>query len=253
MRKPSPPTLGALETNYRHLAEIAAQDAAERQKGIKLLRVVSGSPNLPYIALTFDDGPHGAKTTMLLDMLKQLHCPSTFFLVGSQARRYPSLVQRIAAEGHEIGNHTFSHYRLTRIPREEIADELNRTRDLLRAIVGAPSKLFRPPGGEYNPDILKIVEKNGYTTVLWTNDPADYKLHRTAADVQRLVMRDITPGGIILLHDGVRATLKALPGMVQSLREKGYIFVTVSGLIQRGGGLDLVKNISFSRTSARER
>ncbi|MGC4047963.1 MAG: polysaccharide deacetylase family protein [Armatimonas sp.] len=251
-----PPTKGsqgAKETNYRRLAEIAAQDDAERQKGIKLLRVVSGSPNLPYIALTFDDGPHGEKTSQLLDLLKQLHCPSTFFLVGSQARRHPELVQRIAVEGHEIGNHTFNHYRLNRIPTEEIANELNRTRDLLKAIVGAPSRLFRPPGGEYSPEILKIVERNGYTTVLWTDDPADYKLNRTAADIKRLVIRDITPGGIILLHDGIRATVQALPSLVRTLRDKGYIFVTVSELIQRGGGLDLVKNISFSRTSARER
>jgi peptidoglycan-N-acetylglucosamine deacetylase len=251
MRKPAPPNQGVKETDYRRLAEIAAQDAAERQKGIKLLRVVSGSPSLPYIALTFDDGPHGVKTTALLDILKAQSCPATFFLVGMQARRYPEIVQRIAAEGHELGNHTFNHYRLTRIPQEEVVGELTRTRDLLRAMVGAPSRLFRPPGGEYTPEILKIVERNGFTTVLWTDDPADYKPHRTAADVERLVLRDITPGGIILLHDGVRATLEALPGMIRRLREKGYIFVTVSGLIKRGGGLDLVKNINFSRTSAR--
>jgi peptidoglycan/xylan/chitin deacetylase (PgdA/CDA1 family) len=252
MRK-SPPLTGSgpKETDYRRLAEIAAQDAAERQKGIKLLRVVSGDPSKPYIALTFDDGPHGVKTERLLDTLKELRCPSTFFVVGAQARRYPELVQRIAAEGHEIGNHTFNHYRLTRIPLDGVADELNRTRDLLRAFVGAPSRLFRPPGGEYNPEILKIVEKQGYTTVLWTNDPADYKAHRSAADVERLVLRDITRGGIILLHDGVRATLECLPTLVSRLRQKGYIFVTVSGLIQRGGGVEMVRNINFSRTSAR--
>jgi peptidoglycan-N-acetylglucosamine deacetylase len=241
------------ETKYRRLAEVAAQDDLERQRGIKLLRVLSGDLNKPYIALTFDDGPHGGKTIELLDLLKKLRCPSTFFVVGSQARRYPELVQRIVVEGHELGNHTFNHYRLTRIPLDEVHDELNRTRALLQAIVGTPSRLFRPPGGEYSPEILKIVEKNGYTTVLWTDDPADYKTGRTPQDLERLVLRDITPGGIILLHDGVNATLKALPNIVQSLRNKGYIFVTISGLIQHGGGLEIVRNFNISKTSARFR
>ena len=243
----------AKETKYRRLAEVAAQDDAERQRGIKLLRVLSGDPHKPYIALTFDDGPHGTKTTELLDLLKKLRCPSTFFVVGAQVRRYPELVQRMVVEGHELGNHTFNHYRLTRIPLDEVGDELNRTRALLRAIVGSSSRLFRPPGGEYNPEILKIVEKNGYTTVLWTDDPADYKAERTPGDLERLVLRDITPGGIILLHDGIDATLKALPNIVQSLRNKGYIFTTVSGLIQHGGGIEIVRNFNISKTSARFR
>jgi peptidoglycan-N-acetylglucosamine deacetylase len=253
MRKPSDPSSPSTlkETSYRRLAEIASQDAAERQRGIKLLRIISGSPSKPYIALTFDDGPHGSKTVDLLECLKKLSCPATFFLVGAQARRYPELVQRIAAEGHEIGNHTFNHYRLTRIPLDEVAGELNRARDVLKAFVGSPSRLFRPPGGEYTPDILKIVEQNGYTTVLWTDDPADYKHGRSAADIERLVIRDITQGGIVLLHDGVAATLASLPSLVKKLRQKGYIFVTVSGLIQRGGGIEMVRNLNFSRTSAR--
>lgn len=249
----NPPGESAKETSYRKLAEVAAQDDAERQRGIKLLRVLSGNPQKPYIALTFDDGPHGGKTAQLLDLLKKLKCPSTFFLVGAMARRYPELVQRMVVEGHELGNHTFNHYRLTRIPLEEVADELNRTKRLLQGIVGAPSRLFRPPGGEYNPAILKIVEKNGYTTILWTDDPADYKKGRTPRDLERLVMRDITPGGIILLHDGIDATLKTLPSLVQRLREKGYIFVTVSDLIQRGGGIETVRNFNISKTSARFR
>ena len=263
MRKPGPtaPSLpsrnpsgeSAKETSYRRLAEVAAQDDAERQRGIKLLRVLSGDPHKPYIALTFDDGPHGGKTVQLLNLLKQLRCPATFFLVGSQARRYPELVQRMVIEGHELGNHTFNHYRLTRIPLEEVEGELNRTKSLLQTIVGSPSRLFRPPGGEYNPAILKIVEKNGYTTILWTDDPADYKIGRKPQELERLVMRDITQGGIILLHDGIDATLRALPGIVKKLREKGYIFATVSNLIQRGGGIEIVRNFNISKTSARFR
>jgi chitin deacetylase len=256
MRKPQKPSTlpdsrdDLHEKEYRRLVELAAQDDMERQKGIRPLRVLSGDPRKPYIALTFDDGPHGARTIKLLEILKKHRCPATFFVVGTQVRRYPEQVQRMVLEGHELGNHTFNHYRLTRIPLDAVAGELNRTGALLEALTGVRTRLFRPPGGEYNPAILKIVEKNGYATILWTDDPADYKPRRTPEQLAGLVLRDITPGGIILLHDGVQATLEALPGMLVRLREKGYIFVTMSALIRHGGGLEKVRKFRISRTSA---
>jgi peptidoglycan/xylan/chitin deacetylase (PgdA/CDA1 family) len=260
MRKRQPPTVFTspsgshderLEKGYRRLVEIAAQDDAERERGIRLLKVITGDPHLPYIALTFDDGPHGSHTTQLLDLLRHLYVPATFFLVGKQIALYPSLVQRMVVEGHEVGNHTYHHYRLPQIPLEEIAGELNATRDLVFSIIGARIRLFRPPGGEYTPVTQRIVEQNGYATILWTDDPADFVPGRTPAQIQAFVKRDITPGGIILLHDGIPATLKALPAIVSSLRLRGFIFVTVSELIQRGGGLLKVRGLRVhSRTTA---
>lgn len=240
------------ERGYRRLVEIAAQDDAERERGIKLLKVITGDPAKPYIALTFDDGPHGPRTVQLLDLLHKLGVPATFFVVGRQVARFPGIVQRMVVEGHEVGNHTYNHYRLPRIPLEEVAGELNSTRDLLFSVLGIRVRLFRPPGGEYNPAILKIAEQNGYATILWTDDPADFAPGRTTAQIEAFVKRDITPGGIILLHDGIPATWGALPSLVASFRAQGFIFVTVSELIQRGGGLLRVRNIRVpSRTSAR--
>ncbi len=255
MRKAPPPPLDRhderLEKGCRHLVEIKAQDDAERERGIKLLKVITGDPQLRYIALTFDDGPHGSHTAQLLDLLKRLAVPATFFLVGKQIALYPGLVQRMVVEGHEIGNHTCHHYRLPKIPLEAVAGELNATRDLVHSIIGARIRLFRPPGGEYNPAIQRVAELNGYATILWTDDPGDFEAGRTPKQIEEFVMRDITPGGIILLHDGVAATMKALPGIVSSLRTRGFIFVTVSELIQRGGGLMKVRNLHVrSRTTA---
>ncbi|MES2459228.1 MAG: polysaccharide deacetylase family protein [Armatimonadota bacterium] len=239
------------ENGYRRLVEIAAQDDAERERGIRLLKVITGDPHLPYIALTFDDGPHGPRTAQLLDLLRRLVVPATFFLVGKQIALYPRLVQRMVLEGHEVGNHTYHHYRLPQIPLEEVAGELNATRDLVSSIIGARIRLFRPPGGEYNPEVQHIAEKNGYATILWTDDPADFVAGRTSAQIEGFVKRDMTPGGIILLHDGIPATMKALPDIVVSLRARGFIFVTVSELIQRGGGLLRVRNLRVhSRTTA---
>ena len=213
MRKPGPPLVslparhqnpadrrpGAKEVDYRRLAEIAAQDDAERQRGIKLLRVLSGNPRQPYIALTFDDGPHGGKTVRLLDLLKKLHCPSTFFLVGAQARRYPELVQRIVVEGHELGNHTFNHYRLTRIPSrrsgrgaEPHARATSRDRGIAESTV-SPARRRVQSGNSQN-----CREKRLH------HDSLDRRSRRTTneggtpQELERLVIRDITPGGIIL-------------------------------------------------------
>lgn len=239
-----------LEQEYRRLVELSAQDDAERERGISLLKVVSGDPYRPYIALTFDDGPHGPRTLVLLEILRRLNVPATFFVVGAQARKRPEIVERISLDGHEIGNHTFHHYRLTRVPLDEVPDELNRTRELLRGIIGVQTRLFRPPGGEYDAAILRTVERLGYVTILWTDDPADYKQGRTPQQIEQLVLRDITRGGIILLHDGVEATLTALPRLVARLRARGYIFVTVSELIQRSGGLMRTREYRISRTAA---
>ena len=241
----------AQERGYRRMVELAAQDDAERERGIRLLKVITGDPGKPYISLTFDDGPHGSRTMELLDLLHHLGVPATFFLVGKQVMRFPGIVQRIVVDGHEIGNHTYNHYRLTRIPLEEVAGELNATRDALFSLLGIRVRLFRPPGGDYNPAILKIAEQNGYATILWTDDPADFAPGRTPAQIEAFVKRDITPGGIILLHDGVPATWAALPGIVANFKAQGFIFVTVSELIQRGGGLLRVRNIRVpSRTAA---
>lgn len=239
-------------SEYRRQVQLAVLDDVERQKGIRISKVLTGDPRQRYIALTFDDGPHGEKTVQLLEILKRLKVPSTFFVVGKMVLRYPELIERIVLEGHELGNHTYHHYRLPKIPVDQVVGELNRTRDLLTGIVGAPTKLFRPPGGEYNDTIQAIIAREGYSSILWTNDPADYKPGRTSEQLIQLVQRDITPGGIILLHDGLPATMNALPEMVSRLRSQGYVFVTVSELIQKGGGLTHLRTptTKISRTAA---
>jgi peptidoglycan-N-acetylglucosamine deacetylase len=240
------------DPEYRRLLALALKDDVDRQKGIRVTKVVTGDPAQRFVALTFDDGPHGEKTGELLTVLRRLSVPATFFLVGKMCLRYPELVERIVLDGHELGNHTYNHYRLPLIPLSEVPGELRRTRDVLTNIVGAPTRLFRPPGGEYNETIQKIIAQEGFTNMLWTDDPADYKPGRTAAKITELVMRDITPGGIILLHSGLPETVKAVPEMVSRLRNQGYTFVTCSELIQRGNGLLNLQNLParISRTAA---
>ena len=121
---------------------------------------------------------------------------------------------------------------------------------LSNQVTGLRTRLFRPPGGEYTLAIQRVVERNGYASIMWSDDPADYVTGRTPAQIEGFIMRDITPGGIILCHDGIPATWAALPSIVARCRAKGLIFVTVSELIQRGGGLLRVRELKASRTSA---
>ena len=224
---------------------------ASRQKTIHCSEVVCGDMHRPFVALTFDDGPHDGKTSRLLSILKRLDVPATFFLVGAQIRKFPGVTGQIAADGHEIGNHTFHHFRLPAIPKENVGEEIDRTTELIANLTGFSTRLFRPPGGETNRDVLREVHARRLANILWSDDPADFKLGRTPARITELVLRDLTPGGIILLHDGVEATMDALPEMVRRIRARGLRFVTVSDLIARGGGLRGQRIPAFiSRTAA---
>ena len=215
--------------------KIASQKMVDRQKKIRVPEIIEGNWLQPRIALTFDDGPHPIMTSRLLERLKQLDVVATFFLVGKRMRFHPDIVERILLDGHEIGNHTYHHVRLPCLPPMEVLNAFLRTDATLRLITGYGSRLVRPPGGEYSPSISRLLASQGYINVLWTCDPADYKPGRTARDITRLILRDITPGGTILLHSGLQTTIESLEGTVSSLRDRGYTFATVSDMIIAGG------------------
>jgi cellulose synthase/poly-beta-1,6-N-acetylglucosamine synthase-like glycosyltransferase/peptidoglycan/xylan/chitin deacetylase (PgdA/CDA1 family)/spore germination protein YaaH len=198
------------------------------------------------IALTFDDGPDPAWTPAILDILKRENVPATFFVIGKNGQAYPDLLRRIVADGHEIGNHTFTHPNLGEIPGRITDLELNATQRLIESVTGRSTLLFRPPYfGDAEADTPEEVEpairaKNlGYIMVGLRIDPGDWKPNITADEiVQKTIDRasDTNPetrGQVVLLHDsgGDRAaTIEALPRMIEALRAKGFKFVLVSDL-----------------------
>jgi peptidoglycan-N-acetylglucosamine deacetylase len=199
-----------------------------------------------WIALTFDDGPDPDFTPRILDILKQENVPATFFVIGKNGQAYPDLLRRMVNEGHEIGNHTFTHPNLGEIPGKITDLELNATQRLIESITGRSTVLFRPPYfGDAEADRPEEVEpairaKNlGYIMVGLRIDPGDWKPSVTPDEiVQRTIDRaqDNNPetrGNVVLLHDsgGDReATIAALPRLIRELRAKGYTFVPVSAL-----------------------
>ncbi|HLO00368.1 MAG TPA: glycosyltransferase [Pyrinomonadaceae bacterium] len=198
------------------------------------------------IALTFDDGPDPRWTPAILDILKQENVPATFFVIGKNGQAYPDLLRRVVNEGHEIGNHTYTHPNLGEMPGSLAELELNATQRLIESETGRSTVLFRPPYfGDAEADKPEEVEpayqaqQLGYLMVGVRIDPDDWKLPVTAKEISdRTVERALdtnpdTRGQVVLLHDsgGDRsATIAALPMLIHELRARGFRFVAVSDL-----------------------
>ncbi|WP_033279524.1 polysaccharide deacetylase family protein [Streptomyces sp. NRRL F-525] len=185
------------------------------------------------IALTFDAGP-SENSARLLDILKEKQVPATFFLLGKRhIEKYPELVERMAAEGHEVASHTWDHKILTRITPAQIRDELVRTDDAIERITGRRPTLMRPPQGRTDDEVHAICRELGLAEVLWSVTAKDYATTDSALITKR-VLAQASRDGIILLHDLYQGTVPAVPGIIDALKERGYVFVTVPQLLAPG-------------------
>ncbi len=185
----------------------------------------------PYIALTFDDGPHGVNTPRLLDMLKQRKVKATFFVVGQCVAEYPEIAKRIVEEGHEIANHSWSHPQLTKLGEGGVTEQLGKTHDVIHQTTGVATKLLRPPYGAFTQNQQAwAYRKWGYKCILWDVDTLDWKI-RSASHVQSEILGHTVPGSIILTHDIHKTTIDAMPASIDGLLAKGFKFVTVSELL----------------------
>ena len=184
-----------------------------------------------YLALTFDDGPRPGTTDRLLDGLKQQGASATFFLVGEQAALYPDLVKRMEEEGHQVGNHTWSHVRLEGEDEEMLRQEIENTEILLGNILGGSNYWLRSPYGFAADTVTKQVE---VPMVKWSVDPRDWE-SRDAEKIFRAVLGAVKPNSIILLHDIYEPSVNAALRLVETLQEQGYLFVTVEELLRLNG------------------
>jgi peptidoglycan-N-acetylglucosamine deacetylase len=185
----------------------------------------------PYIALTFDDGPSAKLTPKLLDLLGAHHIKATFFVIGQNVADHPEIVARAAREGHEIGNHSWSHPAFAKMSDEAVRRELQKTDDAIQSATGNRPTLMRPPYGSIAPRQKKwINEEFGYKIVMWDVDPFDWKRPGPIAVTNRIV-RNTRAGSIVLSHDIHPGTIEAMPAAIDHLEAKGFKFVTVSELI----------------------
>jgi peptidoglycan/xylan/chitin deacetylase (PgdA/CDA1 family) len=185
----------------------------------------------PYIAMTFDDGPSAENTPRLLEMLKQRNIKATFFLIGQNVVSNPDLVRRILAEGHEIGNHSWTHPQLSKLSDDRVTAEITQTQDAIKDASGFTPTLLRPPYGAITPRQREWIENRfGLNIILWSVDPFDWKRPGASVITQRIVSQT-RPGAIILSHDIHKQTVDAMPATLDALIAKGYKFATVSQLI----------------------
>ncbi|MBR3715065.1 MAG: polysaccharide deacetylase family protein [Clostridia bacterium] len=186
------------------------------------------------IALTFDDGPHKKYTSEILDILDEYSIKATFFVVGLCAEKYPEIIAREIASGHEIGNHTYSHIHLRNANGEQIAGEIDKTEQLLMENNGYSTTLFRPPEGVCNDTVRAVAKNMNYSLVLWTVDTKDW-VPSSCESIVNSVLSSVDGGEIILMHDyvvGKSNTPDALRIIIPKLIEEGYKFVTVSELLK---------------------
>lgn len=192
----------------------------------------SADPETRKIALTFDDGPHPSYTYRILDILDRYGVKATFFMIGTNVEYYPEVAKEVLRRGHEVGNHTYSHTRLTNMDGPTLTDELKKCEAVMEKTLGHHPSLFRPPEGVVSSTVRSCADCRGYTVVLWSVDTRDWETKEIGAIVNH-VMREVKPGAIILMHDYTAhsKTPEALEIVLPRLLDQGYEPVTVSRLI----------------------
>lgn len=199
------------------------------------VEVARGHPGR-RVALTLDAGASAEPVADILNTLRQYDVHITFFLTGKWAEENPDIVRRIAAEGHEIGNHTYSHPYMTELTEEAIIEEVQRTEQIIRELAGQTTRpLFRPPYGDRNQALLDTLGREGYISIYWTVDSLDSVGDPKTADflLQRVTHPPVElDGAIILMHVGNRTTADALPAILEWYRREGYQVVKVSDILR---------------------
>lgn len=180
------------------------------------------------IALTFDDGP-GPYTTQLLDILDQHGAKATFFLIGSKVSAQADVLRRMHSRGHQLGNHSWSHPELPKLPVGQIAGEIDRTNDAIKQATGVTPAILRPPYGAVNGVVLEQLRVRGMSSILWSVDTRDWA-DRNSDIVCSRAVAGAHPGAIILMHDIHQTSVGAVPCILNALKQQGYSFVTVQGL-----------------------
>ncbi len=202
--------------------------------------VVRGPQGKSEIALTFDAGGEADCFQDLITALEDAHVQSTFFITGKWANRNRGCAEAITKHGHEVGNHTWNHFDLTRQPDDIVRDEIARTEIFLTEITGQnPRPRWRAPYGSRDNRVLKIANHLGYKSIYWTIDSLDSVSPPKTPQflINRLTGKTDTQldGAIILMHVGERSTADALPAIIGNLQARGFHLVTVSKLLQPSG------------------
>lgn len=196
----------------------------------KIEFITSGPAVGNRIALTFDDGPTPGVTNLILDELKRRKLHATFFMIGQRIAAAPDLARRVLAEGHEVGNHTFTHPKLTTLPDAQVEAEIQKTQDIMDEVLNHRAAWFRPPYGDLRRNQAGLLTNRGLGIVLWSIDSQDWS-HPGEGKIVETVLAETKPGSIILCHDKHRPTADGVGLILDGLLERGFTFATLSELL----------------------
>jgi peptidoglycan/xylan/chitin deacetylase (PgdA/CDA1 family) len=191
----------------------------------------AGNTDGNQLAITFDDGPHPKYTPQILAALRDAGVRATFFVLGSQIEKHPEIVAEMIRDGHELGNHTYSHANLGRISWRRGCEELRLTDRLLREQDPRYQGLFRPPWGRIGLGGAMYGIRDGCRAALWSVDSRDYRLDGVPPLIERIRAAPVTAGDILLFHDDNAYTAEAMPTILSLLEKQGFSFTTVSDLV----------------------
>jgi len=188
------------------------------------------------VALTFDAALGNEDIKLLLEILKKNDVKVTFFMTGEWIKKYPEDVKALAEAGHDLGNHSENHKQMTKLTKEESAEEIMKAHKRVKELTGIDMNLFRPPYGDYNNTVLGAAKECGYFTIQWDVDSLDWKDYGVKDIVKRCTQnKNLGNGSILLLHSGTKYTSEALEKIITGLKDQGYELVPVSELIYREG------------------
>jgi peptidoglycan/xylan/chitin deacetylase (PgdA/CDA1 family) len=191
------------------------------------------------LCLTFDDGPAPPFTEQVLAILREHRVPATFFVCGRNVEKHPDLLRRMVAEGHEVGNHTYSHLYACFKSQRRIAEEIDRTQAIIEKVIGFRPHAFRPPYGARWFGLVPTLLERGMHLILWSAAGYDWK--KDVRSITEAALRELKPGAILLLHDGRETrppaeidrsrTVLALPAIIAGARQRGYTFAPLKDFL----------------------
>lgn len=212
-------------------ARVSALVTAEAERKLPIYCVETEKPQ---ISVSFDAAWGADDTDELLRILEENGVKASFFLCGYWVEKYPEEVKKIAAAGHDIGNHSATHPHMSQITAEQITEELQKCHQEVKQLTGIDMELFRPPFGEYDNHVIETAAANGYYTIQWDVDSLDWQEKGADAEIQQVLNhKHLGNGSILLFHNDAKYTPQVLDTILKGLKEKGYEIVPISQLIHR--------------------
>jgi peptidoglycan/xylan/chitin deacetylase (PgdA/CDA1 family) len=222
-------SVNPLAASWEQLTQASSSDPRLTQATVA--RVVVRIPVTDNsVGLTIDDGPHPLVTSLFLETLRKYRARATFFVVGEKVEECPELLRRMAEDGHELGNHTYSHPRLAHVSPVEALTQIRACGEVVGRVCGERMHLLRPPGGGISPQVLRAATAANCSVVLWTHNTNDW-LKPSAEEIAANALRDLKPGDIILMHQGEAESARALSYILEGLEARGLHPATIGEML----------------------